>query len=139
MPDTRWKAAERRVGKMCGCPSGNQRVGPVGDTGFDVDPEAAGVEDFTIVDWFKIGEPICPPVHRRLGIEVKSSKALPKWLTGAVQQAKRHSERDTRRKEGIFYDSVVALVPFRGEDKDVLVVLSLEEYLVLRKKAAKEG
>lgn len=65
LADKRWKVQERETARILG----GQRVGPTGKATVDV-------------------------LSARFGVEVKSRKSLPGWLTGAIDQAERNCPPD---------------------------------------------
>lgn len=66
MSEMAWKRLERRVGAMIGLPRGEQREGPTGKSGLDVQNE-------------------------EIGVQVKRRKRLPRLLVDALENAERCS------------------------------------------------
>lgn len=127
--DNPWKKFERRVGKILGLRRGKQRTGPTGLMGFDV----VGPRNLNVM-------------KRRLGVEVKHTQAaLPKWLSATLEQA-----REARRfhvKDEVMdhsmppleyydYDPICVFGDAGRRDEDILCVVSLIDYVALRRKAA---
>ena len=129
MSDTPWKAFERRVGKILGLPRGKQREGPLGLMGFD-----------------SIGPRSLDVFRHRLGVESKHTKGeLPKWLIDTLEQARQarkfHVDEEVMDQtmpplEHHDYDPICVFGDAGRRDEDILCVLSLVDYVSLRKKAA---
>ncbi len=115
-PPTTWKSIELKIGEMLGLTGKDRREGATGDTTFD----CVGGDDLKVLD-------------RLLGVEVKYRKRLPQWLTGGLKQALRHQETLLTPCHPI-----LVLVERGAKREDILCVLPLQEYLVLRKLAAKQ-
>lgn len=110
LPDKSWKACERRLAAVFGA----KRTGAQGDTTYDF-----------------IAAPSYDVSGRRLGVEVKHLGSVPKWLTGAMEQSRGHAKTVTGP-----IDSIVIVLPKGFRKEKALVVLELEEYELLRRRAA---
>lgn len=116
MSDKNWKAIERKVGEMLGLPQGSQRVGARGDSSFDV----ISADEELMVD------------NHALGVEVKYRKSLPTYIFDWLTQAREHIDTYPER-----IHSIVVAVGYRKTKREYIAVLPLEEYLDLRRKAAR--
>ena len=129
MSEKPWKVFERRIGKILGLPRGKQREGPLGLMGFD-----------------SIGPRSLDVLLHRLGVEAKHTKGeLPKWLIDTLEQARQarkfHVDEEVIDHtmpplEHFDYDPICVFGDAGRKDEDILCVLSLTDYVSLRKKAA---